>query len=87
MAKMYFSTQNCKGVTSGTTGRSYNTDSKGFIHVEDSRDVKALKDGGYVVAGGMPRVQDYFVCDNCKWEAVINHCPKCDSESLRWVKK
>ena len=43
MAKMLFSTQNCKGVTSGTTGRSYDTESKGFVHVDDPRDIKALK--------------------------------------------
>ena len=82
MAKMFFSSQNCKGVTSETTGRSYNTDSKGFIHVDDARDVKALTAGGYVQAGAMPRVSKFFRCEACSWDAIINHCPKCDSDSL-----
>ena len=84
---MFFSSQNCSGVTSGTTGRTYNTDSKGFVSVEDPRDVKALQSGGYVLAGGMPRLRRYYVCDACAWDASINHCPKCDSESLRLVEK
>ena len=85
--RMFFSSQNCQGATSGTTGRSYNTDSKGFIHVDDSRDVRSLQEGGYVIAGGMPRLRSYFVCDSCGWEAAIKHCPKCDSEDLRAVTK
>ena len=87
MAKMLFSSQNCKGVTSGSTGRSYDTDSKGFISVDDPRDVKTLQAGGYMIAGGMPRLRRYFVCDACAWDAAINHCPKCGSEDLRLVEK
>ena len=87
MAKMLFSTQNCKGVTSGTTGRSYDTDSKGFVHVDDPRDIKALKAGGYIQAGAMPRVRTYFRCEPCGWDAMINHCPKCESDSLTKIEQ
>jgi hypothetical protein len=84
--KMLFSSQNCQGVTSGATGKTYNTDSKGFIHVEDKRDVKSLAEGGYVVAGThMAGISKSFVCDDCAWTAVLNHCPKCDSNDLRRV--
>ena len=88
MAKMFFSTQNCKGVTSGATGRSYDTDSRGYIHVDDSRDVKALQAGGYVLAGThMATVKTFFRCESCAWDAVINHCPKCDSDDLTLIEK
>lgn len=87
MPKMFFSSQNCTGVTSGTTGRTYNADKKGFITVDDARDVKTLQAGGYVMAGGMPRLTRYFTCDACNWDAAINHCPKCDSDDLRLVEK
>lgn len=85
MPKMYFSSRNCEGVTSGVTGRTYNADSKGFVQVDDSRDVKALQSGGYVIAGGMPRLRKYYLCEACGWEAAISHCPKCDSDELTKV--
>jgi hypothetical protein len=90
MAKMFFSSQNCKGVTSGATGRSYDADRSGFIHVEDSRDIKALQAGGYVLASGvgaLAAVRQEFVCDDCGWTAVINSCGKCGSKELRRVEK
>ena len=71
--KMFFSSDNCKGVTTG--GRNYDADRAGFIH-PDSSDVAALKAGGYVIAGGMPKLSRYWVCE-CGWEAAINSCPKC----------
>jgi len=86
MARMFFSSQNCKGVTSGATGRSYNADKDGFIDVTDSRDIKALQEGGYVMAGGMPRFKRYFIC-GCGWEASINSCPKCNRQDLQLVEK
>ena len=86
MARMFFSSQNCKGVTSGATGRSYDADKSGFITVSDPRDVKALQAGGYVVAGGMPKMKRYFVCE-CGWEAAISSCPKCQRSDLTLVEK
>jgi hypothetical protein len=86
MAKMFFSSQNCRGATSGVTGKSYDTDKKGFIEVTDSRDIKAFQDGGYVMAGGMPRLERYWVCE-CGWEASINSCPKCKRTDLTLVDK
>lgn len=84
--KMFFSSQNCQGATSGATGRSYDADPKGFIHVDDKRDVKALQAGGYVVAGThMATVRTYWRCEPCGWDAVINHCPKCDSDTLTLI--
>ena len=87
MAKMFFSTQNCTGATSEATGKTYNTDRKGFINVTDSRDIKALKAGGYVMAGAMPRVSTFFRCKACSWDAMINHCPKCDSNDLLLIEQ
>jgi len=86
MAKMFFSSQNCKGVTSGATGRSYDADRKGFIHVEDPRDIRALEAGGYVKAGGMPRMGRFYVCE-CGWEAAIKSCPKCNRQDLMLVER
>ena len=88
--KMFFSSQNCKGATSGATGRNYNADSKGFIHVEDSRDVKAFQEGGYVIASGvgtLAALRQHFRCIPCSWDAVINSCPKCGSQELSKVNK
>jgi hypothetical protein len=88
--KMYFSSSNCQGATSGATGRTYNADKKGFIHVDDSRDIKSLKDGGYVIASGvgvLSAVRQEFVCDDCSWTAVINSCGKCGNKDLRRVEK
>ena len=87
MAKMFFSTQNCTGATSEVTGKTYNTDKKGFINVSDPRDVKAFQAGGYVMAGGMPRLSTYWLCKPCGWEAAINHCPKCESDRLTKIEK
>jgi len=86
--KMFFSSQNCKGVTSGATGRSYDTDSKGFIHVEDKRDIKSLAEGGYVVAGThLAKIRSFYRCEPCGWETPLNHCSKCDSNDLVKVQK
>jgi hypothetical protein len=87
MTKMYFSSSGCQGATSGATGKSYDADRQGFINVTDPVDVKALKAGGYLVAGGMPKVTRYWHCDKCDWDANLNHCPKCDSYKLRRVVK
>jgi hypothetical protein len=38
-------------------------------------------------AGGMPKLAKYWVCDSCSWEASINHCSKCGSESLTKVER
>jgi len=86
MARMFFSSQNCKGVTSGATGRSYDTDKSGFINVTDPRDVKALQEGGYVLAGGMPKLSKFYVCE-CGWEASIRSCPKCERTDLTLVER
>lgn len=85
MTRMYFGADNCQGVKSELTGRQYNADRQGFINVSDPADVKFLKQGGYSEAGGMPHLSKYWVCDECDFEAAINHCRYCDSESLRKV--
>lgn len=82
MGKYFFSSQNCYGATL-ENGHQYGADRKGFIHVDNSTDAKMLKDGGYVQAGGMPRLGKYWVCDVCSWEASINSCGKCGSTDLR----
>ena len=88
--KMYFSSDNCTGVTSGTTGITYDADKSGFIHVEDSRDVKALAAGGYVQASGLGALaatRQHYRCEGCSWDAIINSCPKCGSTSLTKIHK
>ena len=86
MTRMAFDSANCLGVESGTTGKSYDSDRKGFIHVDDQRDVKAFKAGGYTVVSGMPtKVRVYYTCDNCSRDSFIQHCSKCDSDELRRV--
>lgn len=87
MPKMFFEADGCKGATSGATGREYTADRQGFINVTDHRDVRHLKAGGYIIAGGMPKFKKYWVCDSCSFDAALNHCPKCDSTSLRRVEK
>ena len=86
MTKMYFSSSGCQGATSGATGKSYDADRQGFINVTDPVDVKALKAGGYLVAGGMPRLDKFYLC-GCGWEAAIRHCPRCDRSDLTRVVK
>lgn len=85
MTRMFFNTENCQGVTSGKTGISYNA-KNGFIDAHPA-DVAMLKAGGYVVAGGLPRLGKYWVCDECDWEAALNHCRFCDSTDLRKVEQ
>lgn len=85
MTRMFFSSQNCKAATL-ENGRRYNADRSGFIHVEDGADVRTLTAGGYVQAGGMPRLRKYWMCP-CGWEASISHCPKCDRSDLTRVEK
>ena len=88
MTKMFASQQSCIGATSGVTGRKYDTDkATGLISVSDPRDVKAFKDSGYYqIAGGMPRLKKYWVCE-CGWEACINSCGRCGNINLRKVEK
>lgn len=81
MARMSFGVENCRGATSAATGRSYDSDKSGFITVTDPVDIKEFKKAGYAVAGGMPRVKQYWVCE-CGWEAIFSHCPKCDRNDL-----
>ena len=80
--KLFASDFSCKGVTL-ENGRSYSADKNGFIHVNSPSDVKILKAGGYVAAGAVARTSKYWVCDDCDWEALINHCGRCGSEDLR----
>jgi hypothetical protein len=82
--RMFFSSQNCQGVTL-ESGNSYNADRQGMISVESPRDIAALKAGGYVQAGGMPKLRRYFVCDACDWDAAINSCGRCGNTDLRKV--
>lgn len=82
MTRLMFDAPNCQGVTSGATGRNYDADRKGFITVNDPADIKALKAGGYLEAGGMPHLSKYWLCKDCDWEAALNHCRWCGSEEL-----
>jgi len=86
LARLFFNSEGCRGATSGATGREYNADRQGFINVTDPTDIKALKAGGYIEAGGMPRISKFYVCE-CGWEAAISHCPKCDRDDLTKVEK
>lgn len=85
MARLFASDAGCKGATLATGG-DYRADKKGFINVSDSRDIKALKAGGYVEAGSMNvRSAKYWRCEPCNWDANINHCAKCGSSALTRV--
>jgi hypothetical protein len=85
MTKLFFDAPNCQGATSALTGRTYNADRQGFIHVSDPADVKYLKQGGYLEAGSVRvRTAKYWLCD-CGWESNISHCPKCDRDDLMRV--
>ena len=88
MTKLFFSTQKCEGATSGATGNTYKPDKKGFFHVDNPADVACFtaENGGFVQAGGMPRLRKFYVCE-CGWEASIRHCPKCDRDDLTKVEK
>ena len=85
MTRMWFGAENCQGATSDVTGRHYTADKKGFVEVSDPRDVALFKRNGYQEAGGMPHLSKFWVCDDCSWEATVNHCRYCDSENLRKV--
>lgn len=87
MPKMFFGNDKCLGATSGTTGQRYDADRNGFIHVENPSDIATLKSGGYIVAGGMPKLKSYWLCTTCGWEASINSCPKCKTCDLQRVHK
>ena len=82
--RMAFDSQNCRGVDVGS-GRSYDADRHGFIHVDNTSDVKALQAGGYTIVGAVARASRYWVCDDCSWDANLNHCAKCGSNDLRKV--
>ncbi len=84
MTKLFFDAPNCQGADL-PNGHRYNADRSGFLNVTNPADIKALKDGGYLEAGGMPHFSRYYVCDDCDWEAALNHCRYCDSENLRKV--
>ena len=86
MTKLFFGAENCKGATSGLTGHHYPADKQGFIHVNNPADAAYLKQGGYVEAGGMPRMRRFYVCE-CGWEAAIRHCPKCERDDLVKVER
>ena len=85
--KMAFDSSKCLGVTSGATGKTYNADKSGFIHVDDPRDVEALKAGGYNPVSGMPVLRRYWTCAPCSRDAMINHCAKCGSDDLQLVER
>ena len=84
MTKLFFDAPNCQGADL-PNGRRYNADRSGMLNVTNPSDIKALKAGGYMEAGGMPRVSKWFHCDECDWDANINHCRYCDSDDLTKV--
>lgn len=81
MTRMFAPDRGCVGATLERSGRSYDNDRAGFVHVEDPADVRALKAAGYVVAGSTPRTSRGWLCE-CGWEAWIRHCPRCDRDDL-----
>jgi hypothetical protein len=84
MTRLFASDFGCKGATL-ENGHQYNADRSGMVTVSDPSDVKTMVAGGYVIAGGMPKLKKYWVCDDCTWEASINSCGRCGSTSLRRV--
>lgn len=86
MTRMFFNSENCQGATSERSGIHYTADKQGFINVTDPGDAKFLKQGGYIEAGGLPRLKKFWVCE-CGWEASINSCPSCDRTDLTKVEK
>lgn len=83
---MFFNSENCTAATSDLSGKTYKADKQGFIHVDSPADAKFLQNGGYIQAGGMPRVRKYWVCE-CGWESAINSCPKCHRNDLTKVER
>lgn len=79
---MFASDRHC--VSASTDRARYDNDKSGFIHVEDPRDVQALKAAGYVVAGHTPRARFFYKCA-CGFEAFFRHCPRCDRTDLEKV--
>lgn len=71
----------CKAATVGRTGRTFREGTDGFFKVEDRRDVAEMRAHGFVQAGSTPRTSRVWVCE-CGWEALINHCPRCDRSDL-----
>ena len=85
MTRLFASDFGCKGATL-ENGHSYNADGSGFVHANDSADIKNLVSGGYVIAGGMPRLNRYWLCE-CGWESAINSCPHCQRNDLTKIVK
>jgi hypothetical protein len=81
---MFASDPHCTAATVDRSGRRYDNDRSGLITVSDPKDVAHLKAGGYVIAGGMPKLATYWLC-GCGWEAAINSCPKCGRTDLTKV--
>jgi hypothetical protein len=81
VTRMFASDPGCKGATVGRSGRRYDADCHGFVHVDAARDVEAMKAAGYVPAGFTPATSRAWVCV-CGWRALINHCPRCDRADL-----
>ena len=85
MARLIFNSENCQAATSERTGRKYYADKQGFYNISDPGDAAFFKKNGFIEAGGMPHFSRYYVCDDCDWEAALNHCRYCGSENLRKV--
>ena len=83
MAKLMFDAPNCQGADL-PNGHRYNADRQGFLNVTNPADIKALKDGGYLEAGGLPHGSKYWECE-CGWQSHINSCPKCSRNDLTKV--
>lgn len=69
----------CKGAT--TDRGDYRSDRNGMLNVESAKDIKNLKDAGFLVAGATPATSRYWLC-KCGWRALFNSCPKCQSTNL-----
>lgn len=84
MTKMISPDPSCVGATMERSGKKYDADRLGFVHVDDTRDAKNLRAAGYVQVGGAVGAasKKYWECPRCGWEALIDHCPKCDAGGL-----
>lgn len=84
MPRMFPSDRAAKGITvEQRNGRitRYDNDRRDFIHVDNARDARVLKEAGYVQVGNTPASGKFYRC-SCGWESWIKHCSRCDSDDL-----
>lgn len=65
----------------GEKGAVYKSNRSGAFNVEDSSHVKMMLQGGMFLPSGQPWTSRHYVCQECGFDALIRHCPNCDSET------